>query len=142
MTAEVDLEAGKELPLRVEYSHRTGVGKAELDWALPTNEEAVRVAKDADVVVAVLGLNWDFAMEGHDLPTLEVPEDQESFIKSIVAANPRTAVVLINGNPLAIRWIKATCAGNFGSVVSRVRREETPLPMFCSAITTRPDDCP
>jgi beta-glucosidase len=106
VTADVDLERGQELPLRVEYSHRTGTGKAELDWATPTEQEAVRAAKGADAVVAVLGLNWDMAMEGHDLPTIEVPKDQEAFIESIVAANPRTAVVLINGNPLAIRWIK------------------------------------
>ncbi|MBZ5562568.1 MAG: glycoside hydrolase family 3 C-terminal domain-containing protein [Acidobacteriia bacterium] len=106
LTAYVALEAGRELPLRVEYSHRMGVGKAELEWATPADAEAVRTAKAADVVVAVLGLNWDFAMEGHDLPTIEVPKDQEAFIESIVAANPRTVVVLINGNPLAIRWIK------------------------------------
>lgn len=106
LTANVDLEAGQELPLRVEYSRRRGIGKARLDWATPTDEDAVRAAKGADVVVAVLGLNWDVAMEGRDLSTLEVPEDQETFIRRIVAANPRTVVVLINGNPLAIRWIK------------------------------------
>ena len=55
LTANVDLEAGQELPLRVEYSHRRGIGKARLDWATPTDDEAVRAAKAADVVVAVLG---------------------------------------------------------------------------------------
>ena len=106
LTAETTLEAGHPVALRVEYSHRTGVPVAKLEWATPTYAEAVRGAKSADAVVAVLGLNWDFAMEGHDLPTIEMPNEQETFIESIVAANPRTVVVLINGNPLAIRWIK------------------------------------
>jgi beta-glucosidase len=68
---------------------------------------AVNAAKESDVVVAVLGLNSNVATEAVDLKSLELPRDQQEFIEKIVAANPRTIVVLVNGNPLAVNWINA-----------------------------------
>jgi beta-glucosidase len=95
------------LPLRVEYAHHPGGGKAQLLWQAPAGEEALHAAKSSDVVIAVLGLDSNVATEGTDLRSIELPKDQEDFIERIVAANPRTIVVLINGNSLAINWINS-----------------------------------
>ena len=81
-------------------------GDGDPTWGPAADNMALRAAKEADVVVAVLGLDSKVAMEGRDLTTLALPKDQEAFIEKMVAANPRTVVVLINGHPLAINWIK------------------------------------
>ncbi len=45
-------------------------------------------------------------MEGRDRSSLDLPADQQQFIKDIYKANPRTIVVLIAGSSLAINWIE------------------------------------
>lgn len=60
---------------------------------------AVAAAHAADVVVIVGGLNHDkfFDAEGSDRKNLELPYGQAELIRQVVAANPRTAVVLLSG---------------------------------------------
>ncbi len=59
-------------------------------------ERAVAAAKAADVVIYIGGLNKDsgFDCEGSDRPDLKLPYGQDALIQQIVAANPRTVVVL------------------------------------------------
>ncbi|MGA3006390.1 MAG: glycoside hydrolase family 3 C-terminal domain-containing protein [Opitutaceae bacterium] len=59
-------------------------------------ERAVAAAKSADVVIYIGGLNKDhgFDCEGTDRPDLKLPYGQDALIEKIVAANPRTIVVL------------------------------------------------
>ena len=45
-------------------------------------------------------------MEGRDRSTLDLPPDQQYFIKEIFKANPKTIVVLIAGSSLSINWIQ------------------------------------
>jgi len=57
---------------------------------------AVSAAKAADVVIYIGGLNHDkgFDCEGADRKDLKLPYGQDELIQRIVAANPRTIVVL------------------------------------------------
>ena len=59
-------------------------------------DRAVAAAKSADVVVYIGGLNHDkgFDCEGADRTTLKMPYGQDELIQKIVAANPKTIVVL------------------------------------------------
>jgi beta-glucosidase len=59
-------------------------------------DRAVAAAKSADVVVYIGGLNHDkgFDCEGADRATLKMPYGQDELIQKIVAANPKTIVVL------------------------------------------------
>lgn len=59
-------------------------------------ERAVAAARAADVVVYIGGLNHDkgFDCEGADRRDLELPYGQDALIQQIVAANPKTIVVL------------------------------------------------
>lgn len=74
--------------------------------------EAQEAARGADVAVVVVGENERYAPdktgtvgEGRDLATLELTGLQEDLVKAVVASGTPTVVVLINGRPLAIRWI-------------------------------------
>jgi len=59
-------------------------------------ERAVAAAKSADVVIYIGGLNHDrgFDCEGADRADMKLPYGQDELIQKIVAANPKTIVVL------------------------------------------------
>ncbi|HLP76260.1 MAG TPA: glycoside hydrolase family 3 C-terminal domain-containing protein, partial [Candidatus Paceibacterota bacterium] len=59
-------------------------------------ERAVLAAKSADAVIYIGGLNHDrgFDCEGADRKDLKLPYGQDELIQKIVAANPKTVVVL------------------------------------------------
>jgi beta-glucosidase len=59
-------------------------------------ERAVAAAKAADVVIYIGGLNHDkgFDCEGADRKDMKLPYGQDELIQKIVAANPKTVVVL------------------------------------------------
>lgn len=70
--------------------------------------EAVKEAADADVVIFVGGLNKDGHQdcEGSDRLGLELPYGQDAVIAALAAANPKTAVVLVSGNPVTMPWLE------------------------------------
>jgi beta-glucosidase len=59
-------------------------------------ERAIAAAKSADVVIYIGGLNHDkgFDCEGVDRKDMKLPYGQDELIQKIVAANPKTIVVL------------------------------------------------
>jgi len=59
-------------------------------------DRAVAAAKSADAVIYIGGLNHDrgFDCEGADRVDMRLPCDQDGLIQKIVAANPKTIVVL------------------------------------------------
>ena len=77
-----------------------------LPWAgsaLPSN--SVEGIRSADLIVAVLGLNRSYEGEARDRTTLNLPNDQDEFIRKVVAENPLTILVLESGGPLAVSWL-------------------------------------
>ncbi|MDE5981658.1 MAG: glycoside hydrolase family 3 C-terminal domain-containing protein, partial [Duncaniella sp.] len=110
----VDLEAGKSYDLVVEYFDGGGDCFGRLYWEAPDLDtrdrielygEAGKAAAECDVTVAVLGIDKSIEREGQDRYTLELPADQQEFIREIYKINPRTVVVLVAGSSLAINWI-------------------------------------
>lgn len=69
-------------------------------------DEAVRVARDADIVLFFGGLNKSNHQdcEDTDRETLDLPYNQNELIEAIAAANPRTAVINISGTGVAMPW--------------------------------------
>jgi hypothetical protein len=63
---------------------------------------AAKQAKSADVAILFLGLSESVEGEGHDRKSLELPADQLALAAAVVAAQPYTVVVLVNGGALAI----------------------------------------
>ncbi|GAA0426422.1 glycosyl hydrolase [Actinoplanes capillaceus] len=63
--------------------------------------EAVAVAKAADVAIVFVGSVHE--TEGADRTSIDLPDTQVTLIERVVAANPRTVVVLSNGAVLATR---------------------------------------
>lgn len=70
--------------------------------------EAVEVAKSADCVIFIGGLNKsDFQdCEGSDRKELGLPYGQDKVIEALVKANKNLVVVNISGNAVAMPWVK------------------------------------
>ncbi|HEU4997790.1 MAG TPA: glycoside hydrolase family 3 C-terminal domain-containing protein [Lapillicoccus sp.] len=64
--------------------------------------EAVAAAAAADVAVVFLGLPDAYESEGFDRTDIELPTDQTALLDAVVAANPRTVVVLANGGVVRV----------------------------------------
>ena len=70
-------------------------------------DEAKAAAADADVVVIMAGL---VATEGEDQRDMNLLNDQNRLIAEVGPVNPRTVVVLKDGNPVLLPWIDAVPA--------------------------------
>jgi beta-glucosidase len=66
---------------------------------------AAAAAKAADVAIVVVGTTDAVEHEGFDRRTLALPGRQDDLVKAVVAANPRTVVVLASAGPLAVPWL-------------------------------------
>ncbi|MGH3118171.1 MAG: glycoside hydrolase family 3 N-terminal domain-containing protein [Gaiellales bacterium] len=67
--------------------------------------EAVRVARQADAVILVLGEREDMSAEAANRASIDLPGVQEELAKRVHATGKPVAVVLMNGRPLAIPWL-------------------------------------
>jgi beta-glucosidase len=67
-------------------------------------QTAVATARNADVVVMVLGENADMAGEAASRASLDLPGRQEELLKAVVALGKPVVLVLLNGRPLSINW--------------------------------------
>ncbi|THG97996.1 hypothetical protein EW026_g4112 [Hermanssonia centrifuga] len=80
------------------------LGGAEVQDPDELMESAVRLAKEADVVVAVVGLNADWETEGYDRTTLALPGRTDELVSKILQANPKTVVVTQSGSSITMPW--------------------------------------
>jgi len=74
--------------------------------------EAVSMAKNADMVIFIGGLNKSNYQdsEGHDRKQLELPYGQDKVISELAKANKNLVVVNISGNAVAMPWINEASA--------------------------------
>lgn len=66
--------------------------------------EAVAAAKNADVVIMVLGEHGLQTGEGRSRSDIGLPGVQQELLETVYKANPNIVLVLTNGRPLAIPW--------------------------------------
>lgn len=110
ISAPVQLTAGRETPIVIEYSSRDSfmlcgarVGlKSQVDRDLIA--EAEEAAASADVAVVVVGTNADWETEGRDRDWFDLPGDQPELIRRVAAANPNTVVVVNTGGACNLDW--------------------------------------
>ncbi len=113
----VQLEKGKPYRLKVEFSEYIGDADCSLLWAIPgrhTEQQALDIARDADIVILFMGLSprlegeeMDVKVDGFkggDRMRIDLPDLQQRFIKKVHALGKPTVLVLLNGSALAINW--------------------------------------
>jgi beta-glucosidase len=66
---------------------------------------AAQVAAEADVAVVLVGTTIEVESEGRDRTSLALPGAQDELVRRVVAANPRTVVVVNAGAPVLLPWL-------------------------------------
>ncbi|MBL7793880.1 MAG: beta-glucosidase BglX [Saprospiraceae bacterium] len=66
--------------------------------------EALKLAKESEVVIMVLGEHGFQSGEGRSRTKLDLPGVQQALLEAVYKVNPRIVLVLMNGRPLAITW--------------------------------------
>ena len=66
---------------------------------------AVRVARQADAVVLVVGETPGMSAEAASRATIELPPSQQALAEAVLATGKPVVVVLMNGRPLALQWL-------------------------------------
>ena len=114
-TTVVELSKGHRYALRIEYV-KGGFG-TKLVW-LPVSSdpivEAATAAREADVVVAVVGITSKLEGEemkvdlpgfrGGDRTSLNLPEEEQALLGALRGTGKPLVVVLMNGSALAVNW--------------------------------------
>jgi len=116
----VHLEQGKPYALKVDF----GLGQDDsaatrLVWSKLEPRpapEAIAAAKDADVVVAVVGITSE--LEGEEMPvnedgfkggdrtSIDLPKPEQDLLESVASTGKPLVVVLMNGSALSVNWVK------------------------------------
>jgi beta-glucosidase len=88
--------------------------------SLRPDEDMRRAARDADILVAVVGLTSDLEAEesrvnipgfaGGDKTTLDLPKDQTALLESANRTGKPLIVIAMNGSPINLRWAKGHAA--------------------------------
>lgn len=107
----IELEGGRAYALKLEYAFEgTGNIRSMFIGHQPPHAddmlaEAVKLAKKADVVILVAGLNSEWESEGFDRVDMKLPGEQDKLIRKVARANRNTVVVLNAGSPVEMPWI-------------------------------------
>jgi beta-glucosidase len=65
---------------------------------------AAELAASCAYAVVVVGTTAETESEGKDRTTLSLPGRQDDLVRAVVAANPRTIVVVNSGSPVLLPW--------------------------------------
>jgi beta-glucosidase len=114
----VHLEQGKKVYVNVGYGQGiAGPLQAQLIWSKydpKPSPDAIESAKNADVVVAVLGITSE--LEGEEMPvseegfkggdrtSIDLPKPEEELLEAVAATGKPVVLVLANGSALAVNW--------------------------------------
>jgi len=114
----VHLEKGTKVEIKVQYSViGTAKAKLQLIWSpvdMRPSPAAVAAAKNADVILAVVGITSQ--LEGEEMPvseegflggdrtSLDLPHPEEELLESVAATGKPLVVVLMNGSALGVNW--------------------------------------
>ncbi|MBO9576936.1 MAG: glycoside hydrolase family 3 C-terminal domain-containing protein [Sphingobium sp.] len=111
----INLKAGTHA-IRITAAQRGVMGDQSLSWTLPhmNGDDAVRAARDADLVVFVGGLSPRIEGEemrvdadgffGGDRTAIDLPKPQQALLERVVAAGKPTVLVMMNGSAVAVNW--------------------------------------
>jgi beta-glucosidase len=115
---DVPLEKGRRYAIRIESVPRR-FAATRLVWMPPQPDveaRAVAAARDADAVVAVVGITSDLEGEesgvqqegfkGGDRTSLDLPRDEQRLLEAVKATGKPLVVVVMSGSAIALNWAK------------------------------------
>ena len=79
------------------------------DTAKKLQDEAVKVAKGADVVLFIGGDNRSHETEGSDRRSMDLPYNQEAVLEAVAQVNPNVIFIAVAGAPVDLNRVQACC---------------------------------
>ena len=114
-TVTMQLVKGRRYPIKIEFS--SGGRAVKLQWFAVMSDPlvaAVNAAREADVVIAVVGITSRLEGEemkvnlpgfrGGDRTSLNLPADEEALLGAMKGTGKPVVVILMNGSALAVNW--------------------------------------
>jgi beta-glucosidase len=115
---DITLEKGHRYAIRIESIPRW-MASTRLLWMPPqpdTETRAVAAARDADVIVAVVGITSELEGEesgvqqegfkGGDRTSLDLPREEQRLLEAVKATGKPLVVVVMSGSAIALNWAK------------------------------------
>jgi beta-glucosidase len=114
-TTKIHFEQNHPYKIKIEYFQTIRSSEARLIWSTPGDgQDAIDAARNADLVVMVLGLSPRIEGEemnvhaagfsGGDRTSLDLPGPQEQLLKQISSFGKPVVLVLTSGSALAVNW--------------------------------------
>jgi beta-glucosidase len=121
MTCEINMDAAKTYDMKIEFYEGAGDAVIRLGWKdltdntlEPSIEQAVEIAKKADVAIVCVGNIDSNESEGSDVDDFKMFGDQDELVQAIAKVNPNTVVVVYGGVPVLMKhWL-----GNVKAVIA------------------------
>lgn len=113
VTGQIDLTAGETYEVVLEFAtvkaanlinpaFRFGVSRPLGEAGIA---EAAALAAESETAILFVGRSGEWDTEGSDLEHISLPEPQDALVEAVLAANPRTIVVLQTGGPVELPWL-------------------------------------
>jgi beta-glucosidase len=105
--AKVQLEAGREYNVRIDYTQNGPGGSAEFSWIPPLEAslaEAEDMIRNSDVALVFVGLNSQLEGENTDRSNLDLPEPQERLVEAAIATGKPIIVILTSGSAISANY--------------------------------------
>lgn len=104
------LEEMAKLAPKAEIAYARGYDLESDDKDATLFAEALKTAKEADVVIVFAGLPERYESEGYDREHMDIPPVQNMLISEIAAVNANIVIVLANGAAVTMPWIDKVSA--------------------------------
>ncbi|TCN59565.1 glucan 1,4-alpha-glucosidase [Flavobacterium circumlabens] len=116
-SVNLNFKKGEIHKIDIKYASRGANAQLKLSWGLPDQNlklEALKIARQADVVIMCMGLSprlegeeMDVKLDGFDggdRTEIVLPKVQQDLIKEVKALGKPVVLVLLNGSALGLKW--------------------------------------
>lgn len=80
------------------------------DVPQPDLANAIKISKESDVIIAVMGENIYLCGEGRERKGIRLPGEQEEFVKKLIATGKPVILVMYGGRPQVVNELEEGCA--------------------------------
>ncbi|MDR2423814.1 MAG: glycoside hydrolase family 3 C-terminal domain-containing protein [Prevotellaceae bacterium] len=77
---------------------------------IPDIDNALKIAAKSDIVIAAMGENLYLSGEGRNRGSIRLPDEQENFLRRIIAVGKPVVLIIFGGRPLVITEFEPHCA--------------------------------
>ncbi len=106
--AKINFAKGSNISDEADFVKRVNTLGIEIDPEKRSPEEMIReavaIAEQSDVVLAVVGEAADMSGESASRASIDIPESQQLLLKALVKTGKPVVLVLFNGRPITLNW--------------------------------------